>query len=322
MHKPATENTSTEKTNKMPKAAFVIPLVLAVILVVGLVVPIPLLSRSFGVFFDVMHGPAFALFAAILVHMLLRWTQLKRLPIVMGVWIFLTGSGILTEILQSFIGRTASWHDIEANTLGVTAGVLWTSTRNVDSRRLRGWCTAVSILLILIPAVNVPFVLTDCIIQQRDWPMLASFERQLELIRWKVLDTRIARTSEHVTHGKSSLRVEFDKTDNPTIASGSLPNNWAGEKELAFDVTIDNGPEVELLVKVFDVDHKCGDPTNDFEKIFRLEPGTHEIEIPLVDVANGPAGRKLDLSRITELQFILINPDRPRVLYFDNIRLN
>lgn len=297
-----------------------VPLVFAVLLALGLVAPIPFLGRAYGVAFDMLHGPVFALFAAMLVFGLLKWTTLKKLPVAVGVWVVLVGGGILVEILQSFIGRTASWHDILANTLGVTAGVLWMITRGAQSRRLRGLVTAFSVLLLIIPAARVPFVLTDCLMQQLDRPMLASFEGRLEMMRWDPFNCHISRVSDHATHGQSSLRVDLGAVPYPGICSKFLLHNWSGYESLAFDITVDDGPPLEFVVMVADVDFNC-DPTDRFERMFRLEPGTHTIEIPLADVVEAPRDRELDISRVTNMQFFLLKPSRPRVLHLDNIRL-
>ncbi len=320
MQSPATENLSVEKTRNISKAAWIVPLVFAVLLAVGLAVPMPFWGRAYGVFFDMLHGPAFAMLAAILVLLLPKRTTRQKLRVVVGVWIFLASGGILAEILQSFIGRSGSWHDITANTLGVTAGVLWATTRSAQSRLLRGLATVVSFLLLMLGAARAPIILADCLMQQLDRPILASFEGSLEMIRWRTLDCRITKASDHATHGQSSLRMDLDKAVHPGITSGSLLHNWSDYKALAFDITVDEGPPVELVVTVRDVKHKY-DPTDQFEKIFQLGPGTHAIEIPLADIIEPLRDRALDLTRVTGVQFFLINTDRPRVLHLDNIRL-
>ncbi len=320
MQSPSTENTSPEKTSKISKAALIVPLVFAVLLAVGLVAPMPFGGRTYGVIFDMLHGPAFALFAAILVFVLPKRTTRQKLLVVVGVWFFLVGGGVLAEIIQSFIGRSASWHDIAANTLGVTAGLLWATTRGTQSRPLRGWATAVSILLLMAAAARAPFILTDCLMQRFDKPILASFESRLEMTRWKTHDCRISRASDHATHGQSSLRMDLDEAVYPGIASRSLLHDWSDYEALAFDITVDEGPPLELVIKLQDALHDC-DPSDRFEKIFRLGPGTHAIEIPLAAVAQAPRDRALDLTRVTGVQFFLINTDRPRVLHLDNLRL-
>ena len=328
MQIPATEDAARDETSPkeaprtIPKAAWIVALVFAGLLATGLVAPVPFLGRPVGVVFDMMHGPAFALFAAMLVFLLPKPTMRHKLWFVAGVWIFLVAGGVLAEIVQHFVGRSASWHDITANTFGVTAGVLWASPRGVESRRLRGWAVAGAILLLAAGAIRAPFVMADCVIQRLDEPVLASFEGPLEMLRWKPVDCRIKRTRDHATHGLASLRMELDKADYPGIASRGLLHDWSKSKykTLAFDVTVDEGPPVELYVRVQDAGHTC-DPADRFERTFRLGPGDHKIAIPLADVAAAPAGRTMDLSRVTDVHIIALDLDRPRVLYVDNIRL-
>ncbi len=324
--KSATEKLATGKTGAIEedrtvsRATWIITPVLAVLMGVGLVAPVPFLGRPLGVVFDMLHGPAFALFAAMLVFLLPQRTARQKRLVVMGVWIFLVGGGILVEILQHFIGRSASWHDIVANTLGVTAGVLWATTRSNQSRRLRGWATAGAIMLLVLGAFRAPFIMVDCLMQRLDEPILASFEGRLEMTRWKPSDCRLTRTPDHATHGQASLRMDLEQSAYPGIVSKGLLHDWSKYETLAFDVTVDEGPPVELFVRVQDAGHTC-DSNDRFEKIFRLVPGDHEIEIPLSDVAAAPAGRTMDLSRVANVHVILLNLDRPRVLHLDNVRL-
>ena len=340
MRDPDTGNTAalnSPKTGRLwPIAGVVLALLLALLLGMGLVLPLPRLpipyfGRAFAVFFDVMHGPAFALFAAILVFALHKWTTLQIKAIAIGAWIFMVGGGCLTEIVQSFIGRNANWHDVMANTLGVTAGVLWAVTRTSRSRHIRRRATAVAIFLLCAAAARVPIVLADCLIQQMERPMLASFERPLEMIRWGSHDCKISLVGEHATHGRFAIRMDPGEKKYCGLFGRKLLSDWSDYKTLAFDITVDDGnahenahgsAEVEFIVRIQDAVHsRTCDPSDRYERPFLLGPGAHLIKIPLADVSGAPKGRKMDLSRVILLYFMLVNLDRPCVLYIDNVRL-
>ena len=312
-----------------PKNGRLLPIagvVLALLLGMGLVLPLPQLpvsgfGRALSVFFDTMHGPAFALFAAILVFVLQKRTTLQTRTVAVGVWVFVVGGGCLVEIVQSFIGRSASWHDVVANTLGVTAGILWAMTRTSRSRHIRRRATAVAILLLCVAAVRVPLVLADCLFQQMEKPMLASFERPLEMIRWEAYECKMARASEHATHGRFAIRLQPGEKEYCGIFSRRLLSDWSDYKTLAFDVTVDDAVAKFIVeIKDFISTRECK-PSDYYERLFRLGPGSHQIKIPLADVADAPKDRKMDSSRISLLHFALVDLDRPCVLYIDNIRL-
>ena len=322
-----------------PKNGRLVPIagvVLALLLGMGLVLPLPQLpvsgfGRALSVFFDTMHGPAFALFAAILVFALQKRTTLQNRTVAIGVWVFVVGGGCLVEIVQSFIGRSASWHDVVANTLGVTAGILWAMTRTSRSRHIRRRATAVAILLRCMAAVHVPLALADCLFQQMEKPMLASFERPLEMIRWEAYDCKMSRVTEHATHGRFAIRLDPGEKENCGIFGRGLLHDWSDYKTLAFDITVDDdnvhenahgSAEVKFFVQIRDAaGTRTRDPSDRYERPFRLGRGSHEIKIPLADVADAPKGRKMDFSRISLLHFALVDLDRPCVLYIDNLRL-
>ena len=336
MHDTKANNSSAFDSPKRNRLAATVAVGLAVLLAIGLVIPIPHISvPSFGrtvtVLWDTMHGPAFALFAAILVFAIPKKTPSQAKAVAVGVWIFLVLCGGLAEIVQGFVGRSASWHDVVSNTLGVTAGVLWASTRGSRSKHVRRRATAVALLLLCIVAIKVPATFVDCIYQEMEKPRLASFERPLEMIRWEAYNGRISRVKDHATHGLFAVCLQPEDREYSGIFSRKLVSDWSQYKTLVLDITLDDGrrpgdeedaARLKLIVQIKDyVGIKKCDPAHQFERTFQLAPGNHEIRIPLADLNDESENRKLDLSQIILLNLILADTDRDWTLYLDNVRL-
>ena len=94
----------------------------------GLLTPIPHQNRTTGAIGDLAHAP---LFGCLLAGTLLVLDRLQPQPGVTIVHrllgrivpaaLFWIAAGVGIEWLQSQLGRTASWHDAIANTLGIAA---------------------------------------------------------------------------------------------------------------------------------------------------------------------------------------------------------
>lgn len=330
MPEPNTEKPALGNSAKSLRLAACLAIPVALLMFAGLFLPVPHLGRELGVFFDMMHGPAFALFAALLVLAIPKRTPRQAKLVAAAVWVFIVGGGICSEVIQGFLSRSASWHDIAANSLGATAGVLWAATRSSASRRVRRRSAAVAVFLICAAAARVPLALADCFIQRWERPLLASFERPLEMIRWAPYRGTLSRVAAHATHGRFSLRMETNKEDYYGVAGRCLWSDWSDHESLEFDLTVvektlpakpQNAAQVQFIVRLQDESHTC-DRSDRYERTFRLAPGVHKIKIPLTEVASAPQGRKMNLARMGSSHFILIDPGRSFTLYLDNIRLS
>ena len=96
--------------------------------------------------------------------------------------------------------------------------------------------------------------------------------------------------------------------------------DWAAYDDLQFDIYLESGPGLDLVVKIEDLDHD-GRYQDRYHRTVPLGPGPNRTRIELSEVARAPRRRRLDLRRIRRLQFFTVGPSRPRTLYFDGIRL-
>ncbi len=265
---------------------------------------------------DLCHGPLFAIIAGGTCWAFRGSPSPKTRAA--GVWIFCAGLGLSSEVLQHWVGRQPSWHDVRANLLGTTAGVLWMNNQiagrsKIGSRLFAG-------LLLVGALLNPAWILADAASQALEMPSLASFEFPWELSRWSVQDCRIQRVRQHSTSGDWALQVDFDRRKYPGLAIPEVPPNWTFYREIAFDVTLEAPDSLNLIVKITDEAHNW--ESNDrFHYQAHLTSGLNRIRILLRDVQQAPESRLMDLSRMRMLQFFLIDPKTPARIYLDNIRL-
>lgn len=315
--------TSTAPTNRQTeKAGPPSPLaagVAAVALLLLLVLPLPDTGRAGEALLDLLHAPAFAVLGFLVAGAVRARRPNAGIATIVLIWLALASFGTGAEYAQRLFDRHSSWQDALANALGAGAGLLWSAVRrSVFPVRLAG--LGLSVVLILVAGRDALRTLADSYRQSSEMPLLGSFEHELELSRWSARECRTARVKEHATDGGWSLRLDLQAGRHPGAALDVPPPDWSPYEELVFDLFLEDGPAVNLIVKVADVEHEGGREDR-FERRIRLSSGPQRIVIPLSDVAAAPESRRLDLRRISLLQIFAVRLTEPQTLYLDNVRL-
>lgn len=52
-----------------------------------------------------------------------------------------------------------------------------------------------------------------------------------------------------------------------------------------------------------------------------MKQGWNDVSIPIVDIENAPAARKMELEHLSEVVIFTVDPPAPRVMYLDYVRL-
>ncbi|MEZ6123248.1 MAG: hypothetical protein R3C49_08760 [Planctomycetaceae bacterium] len=300
----------------------------------ALVIPFPLEGRLWGELFDLAHAPVFFLGLLACVGFLDpsaiglpdRFAALVRMTgdRILLMSFVLAAVGGLGEYLQRFVGRSSSWSDVAANTIGLTAAVCWIAARSV--RGVWGSMLKLAAVVLLI-AVSIRPMLEawDCVQQRNSFPLLASFERTREPHSWIQRSATMERSQEWSSAGQWSARIQLPPSKWPGVAMAWFERDWRGFHELTLDMHNPNDEPLDVVVKIFDRQHaETGFETQDrFHHIVTLAPGlTQHVRIDLAEVENAPVGRRMNMEEIWLLEFFCAKtPARERVLFLDNIRL-
>jgi hypothetical protein len=236
-----------------------------------------------------------------------------------GVFLAATGVGLGIEKVQGLTGRDASWVDGGTNAAGAAIMLLLVLAARGRARPL--WLTGTVITALLLLAAWLPGrQIHDALRQRYEFPMLASFEDDLELSRWRFQESTGSIVQAHGTHGPDSLRVTFAAGQYPGASFVWPPPDWSSHAAFAFDIHVDEGPPLPLIVKIEDRAHNQHYEDRFHEELL-LEPGAHQIRIETTKIRDGIRGRKFDLEQVAVVQWFLDGLDRTRVVHIDNVRL-
>ena len=301
-------------------------------LALGLVVPFPVNGRIWSEVFNLAHAPAFffsVAFASAIIHPEAAGLPGDYKPLLRMTWTRLISIaalamtlGLLGELAQSFVGRSASIHDVLANTFGIAAGCLWIVGYLVSAGKLLFRC--VSVIVVVAASFNPIMEINEAQEQRAEFPLLASFERARELNAWELQGVSVQQTSDWATDGKKSLRVIPRSNEFPGIVMQWVPEDWSDQTSLHLDLHNASTNQQELVLKIADKLHAdSGFPDGDrFEREIIIPGGdTVHIESSLEAVKTAPENREMDLRQIELLQIFSLNGVEAGSFEIDNIRL-
>jgi hypothetical protein len=295
-------------------------IIISLVIGVLLVTPMPETGRELRSLSDLAHAPVFGLLSLAFLHGTRKLLPTRPFLAVLMSWAIVVLFGGSVELIQGLTSRTPGWFDALANALGAGAFLIWSSTPTAAPTHVRFAMMGTCAVLLAIPSLPPILVLFDSAIQAWSRPLLASLEGDLELSRWEFGDYSATRSLEHSTDGSWSLRVVLDKGKYAGVTFAWPVHDWSAHSYLEFDVYLEPGPPMDLVVKIEDQEQN-GRYEDRFHRLERLEPGPHHIRIPLSEVERAPKGRNIDLRRIRRLEFFTETQPRPFTLFLDIIRL-
>ncbi|MCH2211190.1 MAG: VanZ family protein [Fuerstiella sp.] len=312
-----------------------IPLILlpGVLVLICLVFPFPLAGRLWSELFDLAHAPVFCGLLLIFVKFFdpyrtglsPAYDQSSRfaggqMMVISGGCVLLGCAG---EYLQSFVGRSPSVRDLVSNAAGVLAGVLWMCSRKTTGGREKLFVTA-SFMVLVLATLKPALGIWGAVIQQRDFPLLASFERRVDLGAWTEQQAVIRRTSEWASHGKHSLRLDFCPGRFSGIRLMWPVMDWRGYDRFACDIHNTASVSINLTLKIHDRAHvdQAGESADCYEIQFTVPPTTvRSLCVKLVDVADAPESRSMNLDQIASVELFTAGLTAGHGVLVDNMRL-
>ena len=314
--------------------ALVVLAALAFVLML-LLVPVPFHGRAATALGDFVHAP---LFASLALGTLWIWQRLRPQESVdlpwmrcLVVWLVLSVFGLVMEFVQGMMGRTAAWHDVQANSLGAAAALgLVISFRCLkrNQRMQAALATAFSVTLLILAWMHPFNILRDVMSMQSDFPLLASFETEAELTRWYCHSATVRRVVEGATEGDHALQVTYLPGGYPAITLVDMMRDWSAATAIELDVMLDSEhdqPTVMLMLKVIDLPHQDQN-MGAFVKTLELRRGERtRVRLSRDELVAGSleagAGDSLDLSQIVYLDVALVDAANAVVVTIDRLTL-
>jgi hypothetical protein len=307
--------------------------IILLLVALGLVFPFPLDGRLWSNLFNLAHAPTFFLALLSLVGILdppaigltkrfatvvhMTWARI----LLMTALLMAVGGG--GEFLQKFAGRNSDWNDVFANSLGLLAAVFWIAAWKPRGRHslLMMFCCGV---ILFAASRNAAAEAWDSVLQAREFPSLASFERPRELGAWVPHNARVERSTNWAADGDYSAKVSLSAGKFPGVFMEWFPTDWRSYNALLMEFRNPNQTPLTLVVKLFDEQHiQSGFEHSDrFHRTVVLPPEADvSISIPLADVASAPKTRSMRLGEMAGIDIFCADEEPPPTFFLDQIRL-
>jgi VanZ family protein len=259
----------------------------------------------------------------------LLWTGARRKNLITTnyygvVWVFfyVAVAGICVELIQLLqTGRNPDLLDLVRNQFGSLCYFLVYPFAPVSRKRLffqRG----VVVLGILVFFLPLGRALMDEWRARQAFPVLANIESEMELSRWGE-PGRISMDRSVARQGSSSMQVRLNAAKYSGVSLVHFPHDWGGYRALCFSVYFPGNAPLSLHCRIHDRFHKDNGQkyADRFNTTLRLQPGWNDIVIPLSEVENAPAGRRMDMKNIKGFGLFVMEQKEPLTINLDDVYL-
>ena len=326
--------TESDPAQTIPVSRLLIFVIGGLGIVTGLVFPFPMTGRYWNAVFDLAHAPAFFLIFLLVAgfldpasvgfsrssRALLHLTP-RRLLLISGLLFF---GGVTCEVAQKFVERHPSINDIIANSVGLLAGTLYCLSLRIRHRWYRLAGIPMALVFLISPSISHVQELVEYARQRKEFPLLASFERSLELTAWTPHGATVTHDMTWASMGLQSMRIESSGDRQPgAVMVWPIPN-WSDYNTLKFELFNPEASAVTVGVTISDEDHvqHLWEPSDRFNWSVELMPReVKKVLIRLQDVASSPETRSMDLTRVSNLNIYMQNARRGSKLHVDGIVL-
>lgn len=282
-----------------------------------LLMPIRHPGRILGVLFDFAHVPVFAAFVFIIIRLFGGQKPAWVLAASLGAGAAVLG--LAGELAQDLVGRSAGIGDAISNAVGAAIGFTG-ATWPQWSRRPRRVLAVCLVGLTAAVWFNPTRTLVDISRQRNEFPILSSFEHELELCRWQSENSDLAISSRHASHGQTSLQWTLQPGQYPGCVLRWPINDWSNFQLLEFDVWNEDSEPIEITTKIEDF-HHSGQYADRFHERTTLRQGKTTVRIRMDRVRSAPESRETDMKLISRVALFTIDLNKTRVLYIDRMEL-
>jgi VanZ family protein len=268
----------------------------------------------------------FALFAC-LVFITLQIGQLKKLPLFLlflAVTVFSGGVGLLTEVIQSLVGRSFEIKDLVNDLLGGYAGLLTTQLSRNKTKLVN---LSVLIGISIFTTLGLRSLIIATIDQwhtEKNFPILSDFETRFQIGRWDYHLAKLSNSKQHKRAGEFSMKVDFSPGKYPSISLIHLKRDWRNYNNIHFSLYNTAKLPIELNLKIYDVTHPLrGYHFDDrFNHEFFIQPGWNDFSFSLKNIKQSPQERDMEMRAILSLSLFMVDLKEPVTIYVDDVLLN
>jgi len=227
--------------------------------------------------------------------------------------------GITIELIQPFFGRSKELGDLFLNYTGALLSLIMFSLHKTPTFFKMAYFVCAGYLL--TPSVLLVY---DEIKTQSDFPVLASFEHDIELTRWKA-DQKLSISSPvQLSQKNSMMDITFVPRQYSGVALRYFPSNWQAYKNMTIRFYNPNPESLPVTLIMTDKHYNKLKPNykDRYQEKLKIKPGYSEKTILLSTIQKGVMLREMDLQQIAGVDFYMYDLIKPVHLFMDKLYLH
>jgi VanZ family protein len=234
-------------------------------------------------------------------------------------------AGIVIELVQPFIGRSASFSDIYYNFIGICSGALLFLAINAGKKQFaKKAALSITAAFLLASSLTVP-AMGYYTYAKRDGllPVLLDFEESWQRRLWRAgggAHASVVDAPEGWDDGSKVVRIDYPKRTYPGFTIKHVSPDWTSYNSLHFSVFSKLEVTKELTLRVNDRAH-IHQYHDRYNGRILVRPGLNHIKIDINLIKSAPRDRNMQMHDIAELALFAVKPNETFSLYFDDFRL-
>mgnify|MGYP002716951710 FL=1 len=274
-----------------------------------------------SVFFNQLWNFGHIIFFSILMLLVQAYKPLTTWRAWLLVTLIAIAVGCLIEFVQKFVGRNSNLDDVLHNLFGVWLGLFW----GQKPRPLIWWLRGISCFLVLPSALSVLDAGVANLAMRNQFPLLNNFESRYEM-QQVIAHPNIAETRQVnslAANGSHSLAITFSTRQYAGLRLLGPYGDWSKYTYLTMDFYNPDEAPLMVVLKISDRQHDAGNNRFDdrFNRRLNLNPGWNKIQIALDEIRSAPRKREMQMDEISGFALFVDKLEQPKMLYWDNIRL-
>ena len=258
----------------------------------------PHLTRSEKVLIDISHYPIFFCLSYLLIQ---RYRQYfgKTIPLSVLV-VSVSLISMVTEWLQSYVGRTPDWRDIGFNMAGLTTAVILfhpgIKTLPINVKRL---AMPALLLIAISPALVYLLYRFDEYRVNQNLPYLNNFDQFMAMTRIEA-NAKI-KIEESTVSNRKALKMNFGTELYSDIDFRYLPRDWSRYEAINMQFLNDEETPFDLTFKLYDSEFSHFDRSNKhvFYRVLKLKPHLNTLRIEFDDIMRNSKVNLADIETLT-----------------------
>ncbi|QSP96603.1 succinyl-CoA synthetase subunit beta [Marinobacter salinisoli] len=234
---------------------------------------------------------------------------------------FLVGGAI--EVVQSDVGREASWHDMLRNLIGVWIVLAWRHRLDSKQSAQASAHTALmlaSTLLLLFELGTTAAIGVRQFKVAHQLPQLYDFSHNDPTPYWQ---GELTPSKEYAGPHEQSLRLDLNTKLYSGGSLGNLPSDWRGYQRLHLALFNPNSEPLPITLRINDWTHAFGNNAHSdrYNTRLTLQPGAQTITVDLYDIEQAPRTRRMDMDSVSQLKLFVSRLPEPTTIYIQDLRL-